>query len=76
VRGDPYAVDEAFCVVFRRRGTYYDLPAVLQTETYRLHLVLVDLGPATEAGRRQRDKPVQISVDEFLAAAPDAAVER
>jgi hypothetical protein len=75
LRGGPYAVDEAFCVVFRRNGPYYDLPAVLQTETYRLHLVLVDLAPTTEAGRRQRDKPVQIPVDEFFAATPDAAVE-
>jgi hypothetical protein len=74
LRAGPYAVDEAFCVVFRREGPYYDLPAVLQTETYRLHLVLVDLAPTTEAGRRQRDKPVQIPVDEFFAA-PDAAVE-
>jgi hypothetical protein len=71
LRGGPYAVDEAFCVVFRRGGPYYDLPAVLQTETYRLHLVLVDLAPTTEAGRRQRDEPVQIPVDEFFAAAPD-----
>ena len=75
LRGGPYAVDEAFCVVFRRDGPYYDLPAVLQTDTYRLHLVLVDLAPITEAGRRQRDKPVQIPVDEFFATAPDAAGE-
>ncbi len=73
LRGGPYAVDEAFCVVFRREGPYYDFPQVLQTETYRLYLVLVDLAPATEAGRRQRDKPVQIPVDEFFAAAPDNA---
>jgi hypothetical protein len=71
LRGGPYAVDEAFCVVFRREGPYYELPPVLQTETYRLHLVLVDLAPTTEAGRRQRDKPVQIPADEFFAAAPD-----
>lgn len=71
LRGSPYAVDEAFCVVFRREGPYYDLPPVLQTETYRLHLVLVDLAPTTETGRRQRDKPVQIPADEFFAAAPD-----
>jgi hypothetical protein len=71
LRGGPYAVDEAFCVVFRREGPYYDLPPVLQTETYRLHLVLVDLAPTTEAGRRRRDKPVQIPADEFFAAAPD-----
>ena len=71
--GGPYAVDEAFCVVFRRDGPYYDLPAVLQTETYRLHLVLVDLAPAPEIGRQRRDKPVQIPVEEFLSAAPDAS---
>ena len=70
LRGGPYAVDEAFCVIFRRAGPYYDLPPVLQTETYRLHVVLVDLAPTTEAGRRQRDKPVQIPADEFFAAAP------
>jgi hypothetical protein len=71
LRGGPYAADEAFCVVFRRGGAYYDLPAVLQTETYRLHLVLIDLAPTTEAGRRQRAQPVQIPADEFFAAAPD-----
>ena len=71
LRGGPYAVDEAFCVVFRREGPYYDLPPVLQMETYRLHLILIDLAPAAKAGRRQRDKPVQIPADEFLAAAPD-----
>jgi hypothetical protein len=75
LRGGPYAVDEAFCVVFRREGPYYDLPPVLQTETYRLHLVLVDLAPATEAGRRQRDKPVQIPAGEFFAAEPEADAE-
>ena len=73
LRGGPYAVDEAFCVVFRREGPYYDLPHVLQTETYRLHLVMVDLAPTTEAGRRQQDKPVQIPADEFFATAPDDA---
>lgn len=71
LRGGPYAVDEAFCVVFRREGRYYDLPQVLQTETYRLHLVMVDLAPTTKAGRRQQDKPVQIPADEFFATAPD-----
>jgi hypothetical protein len=71
LRGGPYAVDEAFCLVFRRGGPYYDLPQVLQTETYRLHLVMVDLASTTEAGRRQQDKPVQIPADEFFATAPD-----
>lgn len=72
LRGSPYAVDEAFCVIFRRDGPYYDLPQVLQTETYRLHLVLVDLAPPTAAGRRQRDKPVQIPTEEFFAADPNS----
>jgi hypothetical protein len=66
LRGGPYAVDEAFCVVFRRDGPYYDLPELLQTATYRLHLVLVDLAPTTETRRQQRDKPVQIPIDEFF----------
>jgi hypothetical protein len=71
LRGGRYAVDEAFCMVFRRAGPYYDLPPVLQTETYRLYLVLVDLAPTTEAGRRQGNKPIQIPADEFFATAPD-----
>lgn len=71
LRGGPYAVDEAFCVVFRREGPYYDLPPMLQTETYRLHLVLVDLAPTTEAGRRQRDKPIQLPTDEFFETAQE-----
>ena len=61
--------------MFRRDGPYYDLPALLQTETYRLHLVLVDLAPLADSGRRQRDTPVRIPIDEFFAAAPDAASE-
>jgi hypothetical protein len=68
LRGSQYEVEEAFCVVFRRSGPYYDLPHLLRTETYRLHLVLVDLAPAAEAGRRQREKPAVIAADEFFAA--------
>ena len=34
-------------------------------------LVLVDLAPATEAGWKQKSKPVQIAAEEFFAAAPD-----
>jgi hypothetical protein len=71
LRGGPYAVDEAFCVIFRRDGPYYDLPPVLQAETYRLHLVLVDLAPTNEAGGGQQPKPVQIAADEFLATGRD-----
>jgi hypothetical protein len=71
LRGGPYAVDEAFCVVFRREGPCYDLPQVLQTETYRLHLVMVDLAHSTGAGRSQQDKPVQIPADEFFTTAPE-----
>jgi hypothetical protein len=71
LRGSEYQVDEAFCVVFRRTGPYYDLPSELRTHHYRLHLVLVDLAPADEAGRRQKDKPAVIEAAEFFAAAAD-----
>jgi hypothetical protein len=69
--GGPYAVDEAFCVIFRRDGPYYDLTSVLQTETYRLHLVLIDLAPTTDAGR-QKEKPMLIGAEEFFAAETQA----
>lgn len=68
LRGSQYEVTEAFCIVFRRKGPYYDLPLQLRTETYRLHLVLVDLAAASEAGRRQKEKPVVVTADELLAA--------
>jgi hypothetical protein len=68
LRGSQYDVDEAFCVVFRRKGPYYDLPNTLHTQSYRLHLVLVDLAPADETGRRQREKPSVIEAAEFFAA--------
>ncbi len=73
LRGGPYAVDEAFCVVFRRDGPYYALPELLQMETYRLHLVLVDLAPSTQVGQRQPAPPVQIPIGEFSGAAPGEA---
>jgi hypothetical protein len=68
LRGSQCEVTEAFCIVFRRKGPYYDLPLQLRTETYRLHLVLVDLAAASEAGRRQKEKPVVVTADELLAA--------
>ena len=66
--GSQYEVEEAFCVVFRRSGPYYDLPHTLRTHSYRLNLVLVDLAPPAEAGRRQREKPAVIEAAEFFAA--------
>jgi hypothetical protein len=54
LRGSQYELDEAFCVVFRRNGPYYDLPDTMHTQSYRLHLVLVDLAPCDETGRRER----------------------
>jgi hypothetical protein len=68
LRGGQYEVDEAFCVVFRRSGPYYDLPVELRTHKYRVHLVLVDVAPADEAGTRQREKPSVIEPAEFFAA--------
>ena len=67
LRGGQYEVEEAFCVIFRRKGPYYDLPNALRTHSFRLHLVLIDLAPADETGRRQRDTPVVIDAAEFLA---------
>jgi hypothetical protein len=68
LRGGQYEVEEAFCIIFRRSGPYYDLPNTLRTHSYRLHLVLVDLASADESGRRQREKPVVINAAEFFAA--------
>ena len=68
LRGGQYEVEEAFCVIFRRKGPYYDLPDTLHTHSYRLQLVLVDLAAADETGRRQREKPVLIDAAEFFAA--------
>jgi hypothetical protein len=68
LRGSQYELDEAFCVVFRRNGPYYDLPDTMHTQSYRLHLVLVDLAPSDETGRRQREKPSPIDATEFFAA--------
>jgi len=64
--GTPYAVTEAFCVVFRRGGPRYLLPDVLPGEGYRLHLVLVDIAPASESGRRQQRQPILLTVEELL----------
>jgi hypothetical protein len=75
LRGSEYEVEEAFCVIFRRKGPYYDLPSELRTHRYRLHLVLVDLAPADETGRRQKDKPVVIEAAEFFAAEAELDAE-
>jgi hypothetical protein len=73
LRGGQYELDAAFCVIFRRGGTYYDLPAELRTERFRLHLVLVDLAAPVESGRRQRNKPSVIPASEFFAAEAELA---
>jgi hypothetical protein len=63
LRGTPDAVREALCVIVRRDGPAYDLPAVLDSETYRLHLVLINLAP--EEPGRPVDQPVPILRAEF-----------
>jgi hypothetical protein len=72
LQGSPYEVHEAFVVVFRRGGPRYILPPVLDAESYRVHLVLVDIGSLDESGARQRQRPVVLSADEFFAAADEA----
>jgi hypothetical protein len=71
LRGGPYAVHEAFCVVFRRDGPYYDLPSVLPTETYRLHLVVVDVAPSD---RSRSDAPKQTRSDSCRRVLRDSAL--
>lgn len=38
----------------------------MQTEALRIHLVLIDLAPATNAGHGQKERPVHIGADEFI----------
>ena len=69
LQGGPYAVNEAFVVVFRRGGPRYVLPQVLEAESYRVHLILIDVAPPTQSGSRQEEKPVALTAEEFFAGA-------
>jgi hypothetical protein len=72
LQGSAYAVQEAFVVVFRRAGPRYLLPPLLEAESYRVHLVLVDIALAEESGARQQQKPVVLKAEEFFAVAEEA----
>ncbi len=66
-RGDPnYEVEEAFCVVFRLSGPYYILPQIVRAGDLRVHFVLIDLAPPSETGRRQKNKPSEITAEAFF----------
>ena len=68
-RGAPsYEVDEAFYVIFRLSGPYYILPKTVRVGELKVHIVLVDLAPPSETGRRQKNKPVMIDTHEFIEA--------
>jgi hypothetical protein len=68
-RGSPiYEVEEAFYVIFRRSGPYYELPSTIRVGDLDVHLLLIDLAPPEKTGRRQGHKPVEMSADEFLEA--------
>jgi hypothetical protein len=72
LQGSAFAVEEAFVVVFRRGGPRYVLPPLLEAESYRIHLVLVDIAPPQESGARQQQRPVVLKAQEFFAAAEEA----
>lgn len=56
-----YDLPEAFLLVFRREGRLVDLPDVVKSHGRSLHLHLVDLAPATQAGSRAKQAPMVIT---------------
>ncbi len=58
-----YPCDEAFLVVFRRRGRLVELPPVIFLEGLRLYSVVIDID--THAGSRERLSPVRLLADEL-----------
>jgi hypothetical protein len=39
---------------------------LLPGEGYRPYLVLIDIAPASESGRRQMIQPIQLTIEELL----------
>jgi len=68
LQGSAYAVDEAFCVVFRRGGPRYLLPDSVEADGYRVYFTLIDIAPAEVSGRRQGFRPSRITEAELLDA--------
>jgi hypothetical protein len=66
LQGTPYEVQEAFCVIFRRSGPRYVVPDRVSGERYYLYLRLIDLGSASESGRRQRQQPITLAESDFI----------
>jgi hypothetical protein len=67
LEGSSRYVREAFYVVFRLAGNLVDLPVVIDTNHFRIHTVVIDLGDASNSGRRQ-PKPMVIQLNEILDA--------
>jgi hypothetical protein len=58
-------MDEAFLVVFRTGGPRLILPESISMGTRRLWLLLVDIAPATESGSRQKERALELGVQEL-----------
>ncbi len=60
-----YHLPEAFLVVFRIGGPRVLLPESVVDHGRRLYLVLVDIGPATESGSRQKSAAITMTEEEL-----------
>jgi len=67
LEGTPLHVKEGHYVVFRLGGPIYELPAVVETNRFRIYPHTIDLGDSGDSGRLQ-PKPEVIILTELLAA--------
>jgi hypothetical protein len=66
LQGTAYEVHEAFCVVFRRGGPRYELPPLLQSGSWKTHLILIDVAPASKSGSRSTEAPIVLEESAFI----------
>lgn len=67
LEGSARYVQQAFYVVFRLAGQLVDLPKVIDTNRFRLHTLVIDLGVSADSGRRQ-PTPMVITSEQILDA--------
>jgi hypothetical protein len=70
--GPPFAVTEAWLVVFRRGGRDLVLPDQLVVGTLTINCLVVDLGEPQSKGSKQRWGPVELSADQLVEGLPEA----
>lgn len=66
LRSTGIPLDEAFLVIFRLGGSRIELPESVPIQGRTLYTWVVDLAPEREVGSRQRQRPVEISMDEIV----------